>query len=121
MSGQAGPRLAPTQHLVVPKILTKPHHSPQSSKKEKRLARELKQAHIDAKVQEWMEYTNGLATSMGEEFDMKPRYFLDIFFQGSVHMIKHQEVVNPYNTFKSFKAAELREGTSIFSGIFIIG
>ncbi|KAJ6472628.1 hypothetical protein C8R45DRAFT_786362, partial [Mycena sanguinolenta] len=77
--------------------------------KEKRLARELKQARIDAKVQEWMEYTNGLATSMGEEFDMKPRYFLDIFFQGGAHMIKHQEVVNPYNAFKSFKAAELRE------------
>ncbi|KAJ7229516.1 hypothetical protein B0H12DRAFT_1029962 [Mycena haematopus] len=77
--------------------------------KEKRDARQVKQARIDTYVQKWMEDTNTLANTMAEEFDMKPRYFLDIFFQGGAHMINHQEVVNPYNAFKSFKAAELRE------------
>ncbi|KAF8195269.1 hypothetical protein K438DRAFT_1587471 [Mycena galopus ATCC 62051] len=56
-----------------------------------------------------MESTNALATSLGERFDLKPRYFLDIFFQVGAHMITHQEAVNPYNAFKSFKAAELCE------------
>ncbi|KAJ7175578.1 hypothetical protein C8R46DRAFT_891064 [Mycena filopes] len=77
--------------------------------KEKRDARNEKQARIDTQVQKWMEDTNDLAIKMGEEFDMKPRYFLDIFFQGGAHMINHQEVVNPYNAFKHFKAAEARE------------
>jgi hypothetical protein len=61
-----------------------------------------------------MEETNNLANTMAAEFDMKARYFLDIFFQGGAHMINHQDAVNPYNAFKSFKAAELREGASLW-------
>ncbi|KAJ6485996.1 hypothetical protein C8R45DRAFT_828678, partial [Mycena sanguinolenta] len=83
---------------------------------DKRVAREAKQAEIDAEVQKWMEYTNALATSLGDRFDKKPRYFLDIFFQGGAHMIYHQEAVNPYNAFKSFKAAELCEAGEAKNG-----
>ncbi|KAJ7797721.1 hypothetical protein B0H13DRAFT_2392032, partial [Mycena leptocephala] len=80
-----------------------------SEQKEKVAARADKQTCIDTYVQKWMEDTNELANTLGKEFDMKPRYFLDIFFQGGAHMINHQEVTNPYNVFKSFKAAEARE------------
>ncbi|KAJ7205816.1 hypothetical protein GGX14DRAFT_568713 [Mycena pura] len=75
---------------------------------EKRAARNDKQARIDARVQQWMESTNELAQSMATEFDMQPRYFLDIFFQGGAHMINHQEAVNPYNTFRGLKSMEAR-------------
>jgi hypothetical protein len=77
--------------------------------KEKRAERNDKQARIDARVQQWMESTNELAHSMATEFDMEPRYFLDIFFQGGAHMINHQDVVNPYNAFRGLKSMELRE------------
>ncbi|KAJ7793218.1 hypothetical protein B0H14DRAFT_2197307, partial [Mycena olivaceomarginata] len=77
--------------------------------KEKRDSRNDKQTRIDARVRKWMEDTNSLANELGEEFDMKPHYFLDIFFQGGAHMVNHQEAINPYNAFKSFKAAEVRE------------
>ncbi|KAF8200637.1 hypothetical protein K438DRAFT_1582710, partial [Mycena galopus ATCC 62051] len=77
--------------------------------KEKRDTRNNKQEKIDAAVQKWMEDTNELANRLAEEFDMKPRYFLDIFFQGGAHMINHQEAINPYNAFKNKKAAEVRE------------
>ncbi|KAJ7259985.1 hypothetical protein B0H12DRAFT_1014261 [Mycena haematopus] len=77
--------------------------------KEKRAAREDKQARIDARVQQWMESTNELAQSMATEFDMEPRYFLDIFFQGGAHMINHQEAINPYNAFRGLKSMEVRE------------
>jgi hypothetical protein len=61
-----------------------------------------------------MEETNNLANTMAAEFDLKPRYFLDIFFQGGAHMITHQNALNPYNAFKNLKAAEAREGTSLW-------
>ncbi|KAJ7018509.1 hypothetical protein C8F04DRAFT_1277650 [Mycena alexandri] len=77
--------------------------------KEKREARSEKQGRMDEQVRKWMEDTNETAEKMAAEFDVKPRYILDIFFQGGTHMINHQEVVNPYNAFKSFKAAEIRE------------
>ncbi|KAJ7785380.1 hypothetical protein B0H14DRAFT_2630594 [Mycena olivaceomarginata] len=74
--------------------------------KEKRDERQLKQARIDAYVEKWREDTNNLANTMAAEFDLKPRYFLDIFFQGGAHMITHQNALNPYNAFKNLKAAE---------------
>jgi hypothetical protein len=77
--------------------------------KEKQQARNDRQTRIDACVQKWMEDTNKLAHTMGTEFDMEPRYFLDIFFQGGAHMINHQEAVNPYNAFRGLKSIELRE------------
>jgi hypothetical protein len=82
--------------------------------KEKRDERQLKQARIDAYVEKWMEDTNNLANTMAAEFDLKPRYFLDIFFQGGARMITDQNALNPYNAFKNLKAAEAREGTTLW-------
>jgi hypothetical protein len=49
------------------------------------------------------------AEELAVRFDKKPRYFLDVFFQGSARMVNHQEKINPYNAFKSEKGAEVRE------------
>ncbi|KAJ6476564.1 hypothetical protein DFH09DRAFT_952319 [Mycena vulgaris] len=80
-----------------------------TEKKEKQVARELKQDQIDNAVNEWLTYTYAKATELGERFDRTQHYFLDIFFQGGAHMVHHQEKVNAYNAFKSEKAAECRE------------
>ncbi|KAJ6565110.1 hypothetical protein B0H10DRAFT_1759326, partial [Mycena sp. CBHHK59/15] len=77
--------------------------------KEKREKRQTRQAEIDAAVDEWCSQTNEKATELAERFDVKPRFFLDIFFQGGAKMVHHQEKINPYNAFKSEKAAENRE------------
>ncbi|KAJ6609005.1 hypothetical protein B0H10DRAFT_1696730, partial [Mycena sp. CBHHK59/15] len=76
---------------------------------EKKETQERQQAEIDAAVEEWRDATNEKASKLAARFDMKPRYFLDVFFQGGVHMINHQEKINAYNVFKSEKAAENRE------------
>ncbi|KAJ7269468.1 hypothetical protein C8J57DRAFT_1066654, partial [Mycena rebaudengoi] len=55
------------------------------------------------------------AEELATRFDKKPRYFLDIFFQGSAHMVNHHEKVNTYNMFKSLKAADHREGMILFN------
>jgi hypothetical protein len=47
---------------------------------------------------------------MAVEFDMKERYFEDLFFQGGVRMVHQQQNLNPYNAFKNAKAEENREG-----------
>ncbi|KAJ7279764.1 hypothetical protein C8J57DRAFT_1502402 [Mycena rebaudengoi] len=77
--------------------------------KEKRAKRADRQAAIDEAVSEWREYTNMKAQELAAIYDMKPRYFLDIFFQGGARMIHHQEKINAYNAFKHEKAAEARE------------
>ncbi|KAJ6607595.1 hypothetical protein B0H10DRAFT_1817748 [Mycena sp. CBHHK59/15] len=82
---------------------------PASQLKEKREKRETRQAEIDAAMDEWRALTNEKASELAERFDLKPRYFLDLFFQGGAKMVHHQEKINPYNAFKSEKAAEMRE------------
>ncbi|KAJ6493857.1 hypothetical protein DFH09DRAFT_946910, partial [Mycena vulgaris] len=49
-------------------------------------------------------------------FDKKPQYFLNIFFQGGVHMVNHQEKANTYNVFKWDKANQLCEGMCLMDG-----
>jgi hypothetical protein len=78
-------------------------------KQERKAAREDKQARIDAYVSKWFADTMALADDMAAEFNMKPKYFHELFFQGGAHMVKHQEAPNAYNAFKSEKAAECRE------------
>ncbi|KAJ7698301.1 hypothetical protein B0H17DRAFT_873074, partial [Mycena rosella] len=68
-----------------------------------------KQAEIDAAVSEWMAFTVKTANKLAAKHDLKPRYFLDIFFQGGAYMITHQDKINAYNAFKSEKAEENRE------------
>ncbi|KAJ6455347.1 hypothetical protein C8R45DRAFT_1187918, partial [Mycena sanguinolenta] len=58
---------------------------------------------------EWFSYTEAKAIELGKKYDKRPRYFLDIFFQGGARMVNHQEKVNPYNAFKAEKAAQRRD------------
>ncbi|KAJ7069006.1 hypothetical protein B0H15DRAFT_755894, partial [Mycena belliarum] len=78
-------------------------------RKVRKEARQDKQERIDAAVNKWFSDTMALAQKLAEEFDMKPKYFHDLFFQGGARMVIHQSTVNPYNAFKSEKAAECRE------------
>ncbi|KAJ6485504.1 hypothetical protein DFH09DRAFT_1339785 [Mycena vulgaris] len=78
-------------------------------KKEKREATKETQEKIDEEVGNWFAATQAKAIELGLRFDKKPRYFLDIFFQGGAHMVNHQEKVNAYNAFKWDKANQLRE------------
>ena len=91
------------------RVTTKPAPLSAEQLKEKRAATAKKQEAIDDVVNEWRDYTNEKASELAIKFDMKARYFLELFFQGGAHMINHQEKINPYNAFKSEKAAEARE------------
>ncbi|KAJ7734415.1 hypothetical protein B0H16DRAFT_1327586 [Mycena metata] len=82
-------------------------------KQERKEAHKSKQDKIDAAVTQWFADTMALADKLAVEFDIKPKYFHEIFFQGGTRMVMHQEKINPYNAFKSEKAAECRERTSI--------
>ncbi|KAJ7786856.1 hypothetical protein B0H14DRAFT_2630018 [Mycena olivaceomarginata] len=72
-------------------------------------AEQLKEKHTARNDKQWMESTNELANTIATEFNMEPCYFLDIFFQGSAHMINHQDIINPYNAFRGLKSMEVRE------------
>ncbi|KAF9473485.1 hypothetical protein BDN70DRAFT_791444, partial [Pholiota conissans] len=63
---------------------------------------------IDIAVNDWASYTMAKAAELGAKFDKKPRYFLDRFFLGGQKLIYKQNVTNPFNAFKSIKAAHLR-------------
>jgi hypothetical protein len=57
-----------------------------------RLPRSLVRHTVSSKVhREWKAapkaYTLTLATDLGRRFNKKPRYFLDLFFQGGVHLV----------------------------------
>ncbi|KAJ7294037.1 hypothetical protein C8J57DRAFT_1041559 [Mycena rebaudengoi] len=71
--------------------------------------RDTKQEHMDTRINKWFSDTMALAEEMAVEFKLKPKYFLDIFFQGGARMVRHQNNINSYNTFKLEKAAECRE------------
>ncbi|KAJ7789443.1 hypothetical protein B0H13DRAFT_2394824 [Mycena leptocephala] len=80
-------------------------------KKEKREASKENQAAIDSAA--FFSYAQSKAIELGGRFDRKPRLFLDLFFQGGAHMVNHHEKINPFNAFKSEKAAERQdEGAS---------
>lgn len=89
---------------------------PAQQRQKKLEARKDKQEAIDDAVGEWYSYTIAKADDLAQRFNKKPRYFLDIFFQGGARMVNHQSKVNPYNAFKSLKAQELSDSkSSLFS------
>ena len=65
---------------------------------------------INEAVSEWFTYTLAKAEDLGKQFNKKPQYFLNVFFQGGTKMVNHHSKTNAYNTFKSLKATELNEG-----------
>ncbi|KAJ7163392.1 hypothetical protein C8R43DRAFT_1123006 [Mycena crocata] len=78
-------------------------------KKDNREDAAKKQQKIDDAIGEWWAYTMTTANDLAQRFDKKPRYFLDIMFQGGVCQVHRQEKPNAYNAFKAMKAAEMRE------------
>jgi hypothetical protein len=89
-----------------------------AEQREKREARAERQDEIDTAVGEWFAYTYAKAEELAQRFKKNQRYFLDVFFQGGAHMIHYQEKVNPYNAFKSEKAAECRESACFFISVY---
>ncbi|KAJ7080470.1 hypothetical protein C8R44DRAFT_653693, partial [Mycena epipterygia] len=79
-------------------------------KKEKNERQLEKQSGFNHEVGEWLSYTYTQADWIAEKYSKPQQYVLDVFFQGGAHMVHHQQKVNPYNAFKSEKAAECREG-----------
>ncbi|KAJ7800798.1 hypothetical protein B0H14DRAFT_2615904 [Mycena olivaceomarginata] len=60
----------------------------------------------DQAVLEWVSKTFAKADKLTTCFKCTQHYFLNVLFQGGVHMVNHQDEVNPYNTWKTVKAAE---------------
>ena len=80
-----------------------------SQRKERSAASQKRQDEIDEAVHDWKANTLTLATDLARRFNKKCRYFLDLFFQGGVHLVHKQTKVNPHNAFLSMKAQELRD------------
>jgi len=66
------PRNCQMQHKSTPQ--------PKHQQDEKALERARVQEEIDAAIDEWFDSTKKLAINLGERYNKKPRYFLDIFF-----------------------------------------
>jgi len=88
----------------------KPPPIPAQQRREKLAAYQERQRQIDEAVSEWYSYTLMKADDLGKRFNKKPRYFMDIFFQGGARLVTHRNKVNAFNAFKSLKAEELNEG-----------
>ncbi|KAJ7764193.1 hypothetical protein DFH07DRAFT_738404 [Mycena maculata] len=68
-----------------------------------------KQDSIDEALAAWWESTVALADDLSTRYKQKPKYFLEMMFQGGARMVHAQGKPNPYNAFRAEKAAECRE------------
>jgi hypothetical protein len=113
------PKLSTVKTVSAPRqrkpLARKPPPIPSQQRKEKLAACQENQRLIDDVVSEWYTYTLAKADDLGKRFNKKPRYFLNIFFQGGAKMVNHQEKTNAYNAFKSLKAADLNKGLYLFN------
>lgn len=92
-----------------------------AQRKERSISSQKRQEEIDEAVRDWKASTLTLASDLARRFNKKQRYFLDLFFQGGVHLVHKQTKVNPHNAFLSMKAQELRDSVwHSFSFIFLI-
>ncbi|KAJ7765463.1 hypothetical protein DFH07DRAFT_955705 [Mycena maculata] len=78
-------------------------------RKERAEARESKQNKIDEALAKWYMDTVALAEQLAVVHKKKPKYFLEMMFQGGAKMVHQQNKQNAYNTFTAEKAAESRE------------
>ncbi|KAJ7717536.1 hypothetical protein DFH07DRAFT_738442 [Mycena maculata] len=78
-------------------------------RKEKKEEREIKQDGIDAALAKWYDESVALAEDLSIKYKQKPKYFLEMMFQGGARMVHQQAKTNPYNAFRAEKAAECRE------------
>lgn len=76
---------------------------------EKREARAQTQAAIDEEVHKWFSATMAKANELSEKFNKKPRYFLDLFFQGGARLVNVRGT-SAWNAFMSQKAEEINGG-----------
>jgi hypothetical protein len=109
------PVFSTVKNLSAPRLRKAPAHKPPPIPNQQRKAnlakRQENQRQIDDAVAEWYAYTLAKADDLGKRFNKKPRYFLDIFFQGGARMITHNNKTNAFNAFKSLKAIELNDGS----------
>ncbi|KAJ6481140.1 hypothetical protein C8R45DRAFT_1100697 [Mycena sanguinolenta] len=82
-----------------------------AERQEKQRAAAETKAEMDAACAEVHTYLRNKALELAERFQKKERYFLDIFYQAGARMVNAQEKTNPYNAFKSEKAAQLQGRT----------
>ncbi|KAJ7776644.1 hypothetical protein DFH07DRAFT_709853, partial [Mycena maculata] len=78
-------------------------------RKENAERRAEKRDGIDEALAAWWESTVALADDLSTRYKQKPKYFLEMMFQGSARMVHAQGKPNPYNAFRAEKAAECRE------------
>ena|ERR1700690_3459921 len=69
-----------------------------------------RQGNIDQAVNEWFHATLLKAEHLAATFNKKPRYFLDLFFQGGARMVFKQKRVNPWNAWTSLQAEKVNAG-----------
>ena len=113
------PVLLTVKNLSAPRLwklpAQKPPPIPNQQRKEKVAKCQENQWQIDEAAAEWYAYTLAKADDLGKRFNKKPRYFLDIIFQGGTKMVTHNNKTNAFNAFKSLKAMELNDGKYIHS------
>ncbi|KAJ6447919.1 hypothetical protein C8R45DRAFT_1115608 [Mycena sanguinolenta] len=90
---------------------TQPYAPTGAERQEKQHAAAETKAEMDAACAEVHTYLRNKALELAERFQKKERYFLNIFYQAGARMVNVQEKTNPYNAFKSEKAAQLQGRT----------
>jgi hypothetical protein len=88
---------------------------PTAQRKAKAEELENRRDEMDEAVQVWFAYMLVTANELAQRFNKKPRYFLDLFFNGGAHTVHEQKKINSYNAFIAMKAEELRAGMLFFS------
>ncbi|KAJ7730225.1 hypothetical protein DFH07DRAFT_781667 [Mycena maculata] len=77
--------------------------------KENREKRKEKQDGMDQALAAWWEGSVALANDLSTCYKQKPKYFLEMMFQGSARMANSQSKIDPYNALRAEKAAECGE------------
>ncbi|KAL0563803.1 hypothetical protein V5O48_018260 [Marasmius crinis-equi] len=71
--------------------------------------RRKKASEIKQEIAKLRRYVRGRCNELAEIYDLKPRYFADMFYQGGVRNAKARNAPNPFNAFKSVMAHERRK------------
>lgn len=83
---------------------------PAAHRAEIQAARAERSLAIDSEIRDWHMATIAKANDLGTRFKKKPRYFLDLFFQGGAHLTRKNKKVNVHNAFLRMKAMQMRTG-----------
>ncbi|ESK82443.1 hypothetical protein Moror_8572 [Moniliophthora roreri MCA 2997] len=101
------------RHILVPRIRRgqrkKRPRIPWEQRKKADKAAKDERARMDKAVQKWISRILTGAAQLAKDFDKKPRYFLDVLFQGGVKLVQPRVKTNPWNAFKWLKSRELHQ------------